>query len=155
MANSARAVALALRLIEHWEGCHKALPDGRFAPYLCPANVPTIGWGTVIPSMDYPPITQALADELLEQETLRAMASALKLAPELAHHPERLAAVTSFIYNLGAGRFKSSTLRRRILAGDWEGAQGEFGKWVYGGGKKLPGLVKRRAAEAALFGARR
>lgn len=151
MTVEARPLALALRLIQEFEGCHRELPDGRFAPYLCPANVPTIGWGTVVPSMDYPPITQELANDLLTQEASKAMASALKLAPILAKHPAKLAAITSFIYNLGSGRFKASTLRRRILAGDWAGATAEFGKWVYGGGRKLPGLVKRRAAEAKIF----
>ena len=146
-----KATDLALEVIKRFEGCHHLRDDGLYGPYLCPANVPTIGWGTVVPSMAHPPISQAEADRLLEQETVRALASALKLAPNLSRYPHRLAAVASFIYNLGSGRFKTSTLRRRILAEDWEGAAGEFGKWVFGGGRKLPGLVKRRAAEAALF----
>jgi lysozyme len=62
-----------------------------------------------------------------------------------------LAAVSDFTFNLGAGKLRASTLRRRLLAEDWEGAPHELRKWVFGGGKKLPGLVRRRAAEAALI----
>lgn len=52
-------------------------------------------------------------------------------------------------FNLGAGRLQTSTLRRRINQRDWTGAAAELRRWVYGGGKVLPGLVARRAAEAA------
>lgn len=139
-----QALRLAIELIKGYEGCSLTV-------YRCPAGIPTIGWGTVVASMSQPPITQAQADVWLAREAERAMLSALKLAPELGAFPERLAAVTSFIYNLGSGRFRNSTLRRRIRARRWEEAAAEFAKWVYGGGRKLPGLVKRRAAEAALF----
>lgn len=60
-------------------------------------------------------------------------------------------ALVSFTYNLGAGNLKKSTLLKKLNAGDYAGATGEFGRWVNAGGKKLPGLVTRRAAEAALF----
>jgi lysozyme len=60
-------------------------------------------------------------------------------------------ALTSFTFNLGIGNLKSSTLLKKLNAGDRAGAADEFGKWVNAGGKPLPGLVKRRAAERALF----
>jgi lysozyme len=63
---------------------------------------------------------------------------------------ERLAAIADFAYNLGLGRLKASTLRRRLNAGDYAGARQELRKWVRGGGRVLPGLVLRREAEAAL-----
>lgn len=61
------------------------------------------------------------------------------------------AALLDFTFNLGAGRLQASTLRRKINAGDMEGAKLELDKWVRGGGRILPGLVKRRAVEAALL----
>lgn len=57
----------------------------------------------------------------------------------------------SFTFNLGSGRLQSSTLRQKINRSDYEGAAGEFKRWVYGGGRKLPGLIARRADEEALF----
>jgi lysozyme len=70
----------------------------------------------------------------------------------LATEPEpRLAAIVDFTFNLGAGRLQTSTLRRRINERDWAAAQTEIRRWVYGGGKVLPGLVARREAEAELL----
>jgi lysozyme len=60
-------------------------------------------------------------------------------------------ALVSFTYNLGAGNLKRSTLLKKLNAGDFAGAAKEFDKWVNAGGKKLEGLVRRRAAEKALF----
>lgn len=60
-------------------------------------------------------------------------------------------ALVSFTYNLGAGNLKKSTLLKKVNSGDFEGASNEFGKWVNAGGKRLEGLVKRRAAEKELF----
>jgi lysozyme len=64
---------------------------------------------------------------------------------------DRLGAITSFVFNLGAGRLAASTLRRKLNAGDWAAARRELVKWVWGGGRKLPGLVLRRAAERELI----
>lgn len=60
-------------------------------------------------------------------------------------------ALVSFAYNVGIGNLKDSTLREKHNAGDYAGAKQEFGKWVKAKGKTLPGLVKRRAAEAELY----
>nr|WP_246193558.1 lysozyme [Pseudoxanthomonas suwonensis] len=57
-----------------------------------------------------------------------------------------------FTFNLGAGRLQTSTLRRRVNQRDWSSAVNELRRWVYGGGKVLPGLVARREAESALLG---
>lgn len=62
-----------------------------------------------------------------------------------------LCAIADFSYNLGLGALKASTLRKRLNAGDMEAAKYELGRWVKGGGKTLPGLVIRRAVEAALL----
>lgn len=59
--------------------------------------------------------------------------------------------LASFAFNLGVGALQGSTLRRRVNAGDWPAAQRELMKWVRGGGRVLPGLVKRRAIEAQML----
>ncbi|MFN7817807.1 MAG: lysozyme [Burkholderiales bacterium] len=150
MLNESRDIAIEL-LIKPFEGCHRVLPNGMIAPYICPAGYPTQGWGIVVPSMSVPPITPAMADAILARETPRYMTDALNASPILALYPRRLAAVTSFVFNLGATRYRSSTLRRRINAQDWDAAAAEFDKWVFAGGRKLAGLVRRRAAERKVF----
>jgi lysozyme len=59
--------------------------------------------------------------------------------------------LVDFCYNLGVGRLQTSTLRRVVNAGDWQGAKEQLMRWTRGGGRVLPGLVRRRAAEVALF----
>jgi lysozyme len=141
----------AEKLIKPFEGCHKRLPNGLIAPYMCPAGYPTQGWGIVVPSMNVPPITREMADAILLRELPRYMADTLKASPVLAKYPNRLAAITSFVYNCGGPRYRASTLRKRINEENWEAAKSELMKWTRGGGRVLPGLVKRRAAEAALL----
>lgn len=133
-------------LIRRFEGL-------RLTPYRCPAGVPTVGYGHTGPDvrMDSPPVPRALAELWLEEDAGRACRAALALSPSLAGHDDRLAAVADFIFNLGAGRYKASTLRRRVAAEDWLGAADQLGRWVWGGGRKLPGLVARRAVEAELL----
>jgi len=70
----------------------------------------------------------------------------------LATRPEeRLAAIVDFTFNLGPGRLQTSTLRRRVNQQDWTAAGQELRRWVYGGGKVLPGLLARREAEISLL----
>jgi lysozyme len=69
----------------------------------------------------------------------------------VALNDNQLGALVSFTYNLGAGNLKKSTLLKKLNAGDYAGAAGEFARWNRAAGKVLPGLTKRRAAEAELF----
>jgi lysozyme len=62
-------------------------------------------------------------------------------------------AIVDFVYNLGLGRLQTSTLKRKINQQDWDAAQEQLMLWTKGGGRVLPGLVKRRAAESALLAA--
>lgn len=147
-----RAVpAAALELARRFEGY-------RGTPYLCPAGVPTIGFGTTryldgrAVTLSDTPVTRATAEVFLRHELAACVAASLRLCPVLAAEPDnRLAAIADFVYNLGAGRLQSSTLRRRINDRDWHRAAYELSRWVRGGGRVLPGLVARRAAEAALL----
>jgi lysozyme len=62
-----------------------------------------------------------------------------------------LDALISFTFNVGEGNLRSSTLRRKLNAGNKGAVPSELTKWVFSGGRKLPGLIKRRQAEGALF----
>lgn len=131
------------RLIRQFEGC-------RLMPYLCPAGVWTCGWGSTGPDVvPGHPWTQEYADMRLTQDAIKFAKAALVLCPTLTGAAH--AAIADFAYNLGIGRLRASTLRRRINAGDTAGAVTELKKWTRGGGRVLPGLVARRAAEAALL----
>lgn len=136
-------LAALYALIRRFEGC-------RLMPYICPAGVWTCGWGStgwgVVPGR---PWTQAYADQRLEQDAQRFATGTLAACPQL--DGDRLCAIADFAYNLGLGALKASTLRRRVNAEDWDAAKYELSRWVNGGGKRLPGLVLRRAAEAALL----
>ena len=98
--------------------------------------------------MGDPPISRETAEQWLITE-LKAnyMRGVLKASPGLIAYPKALGAMADFAYNLGVGRYRSSTLRRKINEQDWDGAKEQLMLWIRGGGKLLPGLVKRRQAE--------
>lgn len=130
----------------------------RLQPYICPAGYPTIGYGTVWKpdgnkvTMEHPPISKETAEAWLMHELrVTYLPGVLKASPGLLMRPRALGALTDFAYNLGVARYRGSTLRKRVDAGDWSGAKEQLALWVRGGGRVLPGLVKRRAAEAALL----
>ncbi len=143
----------AIALAKRFEGFHrvpKADPM-RAHPYICPAGYWTIGYGHLC-DQAHPPITQAQAEVYLAADLVTALNATLRFCPVLATEPEgRLAAIVDFTFNLGAGRLQTSTLRRRINQRDWIAAAAELRRWIYGGGKVLPGLLARREAEAALL----
>lgn len=154
-----QALIIASDLCREYEGLHKVQLDGLVYPYICPAGYPTQGFGTVfrpdglkVTMGDAPIIKETALDWLMTDLERVYMAGVLKASPGLVAHPKSLAAITSFAYNLGVPRYRASTLRKRVDAQDWAGAKAEMMKWVRGGGRVLPGLVKRRAAEAALLG---
>lgn len=120
-------------------------------PYRCPAGYWTIGYGHLC-SPDHPPITIEEGERLLLEDLGVAINASYSLCPVLYSEPEaRLLAVADFAFNLGSGRLKISTMRRRINQRDWVGAARECRRWVWGGGKILPGLVVRREVEAKML----
>jgi lysozyme len=146
-----QALILAADLCRFFEGFSSK-------PYICPAGYPTIGYGTVYKpdgskvTMRDQPISRELANEWLMRELQHNyMAGVLKASPILIRNQRLLAAITDFAYNLGVGRYRASTLKRRVDVNDLLGVETELRKWVRGGGKVLPGLVKRRQAEIDLF----
>ena len=148
--NRRLAVEIAAALCRRFEGLH-------LRPYLCPAGVPTIGYGATYyedgtrVTLSDPPIPRQRAEELLlwhiENVYLPAV---LKLCPG-ADTPERLAALIDFAFNLGVGNLRTSTLRKRVSAKRWDDVRTELMKWIKAGGRELRGLVKRREAECALI----
>lgn len=141
----------AIVLAKRFEGFHRVPKHdlGRAHPYICPAGYWTIGYGHLC-DQKHPPITEAEAEVYLAQDLQTALAATLRYCPVLAtEHEGRLAAIVDFTFNLGAGRLQTSTLRRRINQRDWAAAAGQLRRWVYGGGRVLPGLFARRDAEAA------
>jgi len=143
----------AVDLAKRFEGfCRVPKNDpGRAHPYICPAGYHTIGYGHLC-KPDHPPITEADAELYLAQDLQTALAATLRYCPVLATEPDsRLAAIVDFTFNLGSGRLQTSTLRRRINQRDWTVPASELRRWVYGGGKVLPGLAARRAAETLLL----
>jgi lysozyme len=146
-----QALILAADLCRFFEGFSSK-------PYICPAGYPTIGYGTVYKpdgtkvTMQDAPISRELANDWLMRELEHNyMAGVLKASPILIANERLLAAITDFAYNLGVGRYRASTLKRRVDANSLLGVETELRKWIRGGGRVLPGLVKRRQAEIDLF----
>ncbi|MCC7006387.1 MAG: lysozyme, partial [Ottowia sp.] len=141
-------------LVKQFEGFHRVPkndPTCRAHSYICPAGYHTIGYGHLC-NAAHPPITQDEAEVYLERDLIVALNATLRYCPVLATEPEgRLAAIVDFTFNLGVGRLQTSTLRQRLNQRDWGNVAIELRRWVYGGGKMLPGLVARREAEVGLL----
>ena len=158
-----------LDLMHRFEGCMSK-------PYLCPAHVWTIGYGhvlyqeqiklPVIRNDNYSGIIRKeyplkkkdnrvwSKDEingLFEKDIELFERGVLRLAPILAGRQGAFDACVSFAFNAGLGNFQRSSIRMAINRQDWEKAADSFMAWTKGGGKVLPGLVRRREAEKALF----
>ena len=157
-------------LMHRYEGC-------RNKPYLCPAHIWTIGYGHVlyqkqirlpmvrVEGKETPMIrkemplkpednrvwTKTEIDELFRADVASFERGVLRLVPGVVGRQGSFDALVSISFNFGLGNLQRSTIRMKANRGDWEGAADAFRVWTKGGGKVLPGLVKRREAEIALF----
>ena len=157
-------------LMHRFEGC-------RNKPYLCPAHIWTIGYGHVLYQEQIklpmvrtegkeiamirkemplkPEDNRVWSKEEIEKLFADDVASfergVLRLVPGVAGRQGAFDALVSISFNFGLGNLQRSTIRMKANRGDWEGAAEAFMAWTKGGGKVLPGLVKRREAEIALF----
>lgn len=133
-----------IELIKHFEGLS-------LKPYHCSGNAYTIGYGHVIqPFEEFVEITEEKAEELLQGDIMAAEA----VVDELVDAPltsNQFAALVSFVFNLGAGNFKSSTLLRKLNENKYLEIPQEFIRWIYTGKIPMKGLLRRRLAEALLF----
>ena len=157
-------------LMHRFEGC-------RNKPYLCPAHIWTIGYGHVLYQEQIRlPMVRVEGKEIpmirkempLRQEDARVWSKeeieklfaddvasfergVLRLVPGCVGRQGSFDALVSISFNFGLGNLQRSTIRMKANRGDWSGAAEAFRAWTKGGGKVLPGLVKRREAEIALF----
>lgn len=126
-------------------------------PYLCPANVPTIGYGSTRYADNTPvkisdkPITVAQAEELLLATLAKEYEPAVNRYVRVVINQNQFDALISFVYNLGIQALRTSTLLRLVNENKFIAASSEFKKWIWANGKKLPGLIIRRERERLLF----
>lgn len=120
--------------------------------YICPAGYETFGYGSLC--SHYPniifPITKDEAENCLKQDLNRFAISVCKLI-KVPINDNQYSALLDFTYNLGSGTLQRSTLRAKLNRGEYDSAANEFMRYIYGGGRILPGLLKRRQAEYDLF----
>jgi len=110
----------------------------------------TIGYGSTSGVTRNMVIAEAQAEQMLASDLVR-FERAVERTVRVPLNQGQFDALVSFTYNVGEGNFTKSTLLRKLNAGDTAGAAEQFSRWVHAGGKVLPGLVKRRAAERAMF----
>ena len=150
MTNLMHISQAGLDLIKSFEGYLDRLPDGSCRAYLCPAKVWTIGWGCTEGVTEGMTWTKEQAEQALRKELIQHENHVKRLVT-VELNQNQFDALVSFCYNCGAGNLGKSTLLKRLNAGDLEGAAVAFSQWNKGGGRVLPGLVKRRQREAVLF----
>jgi lysozyme len=132
-----------VELIRHFEGC-------RFDAYLCPAGVWTIGYGHTADVKEGDSIDQEAAEAFLIEDLEKFEQAVMRLV-EVPLTQQQFDALVSWTFNLGAGNLAESTLLRKLNNYQYAEVPEQMMRWVKAGGQVLDGLVKRRAAEAALF----
>jgi lysozyme len=140
---------LNLSIIKKYEGL-------KLNAYICPAGVPTIGFGSTF----YPDgrrvklgdkITITEAESILLHD-IKRFEKEVRTGVKIEITNNQLSALISFVYNVGASAFRKSTLLRKVNANPTDlTIHNEFMRWTRAGGKVLPGLVKRRAEESKLY----
>lgn len=143
-----------IALMHKWEGCAQRRTDGRLDAYPDPGSKDgkpwTIGWGSTGPDINKGTIwTQEQADARFERDLEKYAAEVSSFIGSTPTTPDQFDALVAFHYN--TGKIAASTLGKKHKAGDYAGAADEFGKWIYNDGKKMQGLVNRRADEARLY----
>jgi len=143
-----------IELVKAFEGLHKVKSDGSVRSYRCPAGRWTIGYGHTHGVRSGETITPEEAEDLLRKD-LQDCEAVVERMVKVDLTQNQFDALVSFVFNLGQGNFGSSTLLRKLNRGEYESAAEEFIRWnkarVDGELKALPGLTRRRTAEAALF----
>jgi lysozyme len=151
------AIELAINvLIKPFEGYARRLPNGDCCAYPDPATGAepwTIGYGATGRDIRQHTVwTKEKAESALQAHVTHFIAGLVRLSPTLTSaSPRRIAAVISWAYNCGLGNYRISTFKKRVDAGNWEGAAEECRKWNKAAGRVLPGLTKRREAEALMM----
>jgi lysozyme len=135
-----------LALTKSFEGLH-------LEAYRDCAGVWTIGYGHTGPTLAAgQTISELEAEELLRADLAEAVACVNRGVQSVISQ-NQFDAMVDFCFNAGRGNFLQSTLLRKLNSGDFAGAAAQFALWVHAGGEVVAGLVRRRKAEAELFGA--
>jgi lysozyme len=132
-----------IELIKHFEGCE-------LEAYKCAAGVPTIGYGHIKGVQIGDTITQEQAEQMLVEE-LNEYEGYINDMVTTPLSQNQFDALVSWVYNLGGGNLKASTLLKVLNSGDFNGVPAQLMRWNKAGGKVLEGLTRRRQAEADLF----
>ena len=132
-----------IELIKHFEGCE-------LEAYKCPAGVWTIGYGHIKGVHEGMKITEMQAEEMLKSE-LHEYEGYINDYVTVPLNQNQFDAMVSWVYNLGGGNLRASTLLKVLNAGDYDGVPAQMLRWNKAGGKVLEGLTRRRQAEADLF----
>ena len=131
-------------LIKRFEGFSSTV-------YICPAGYPTIGYGHLVRSGEFfNEISETEAEELLRKDVESAERAVVRLV-NVPLTEGQFDALVSFTFNLGAGALQRSTLRRKVNRQVHDEVPEQLMRWVWAGGRKLNGLLKRRVAESALY----
>lgn len=145
-----------VELIKRFEGLHKVQPDGMVTSYRCPAGKWTIGFGSVKGVRSGMKITKQEAEELLIKD-IKDHEAYVKQYVQVPLTQGQYDALVSFVFNLGGGNFRSSTMLKKLNKGLYDEVPEQFMRWnkarVDGKLTALKGLTRRRAAEAAIFSA--
>lgn len=142
----------ALKITDEGLELIKSFESLALESYLCPAGIPTIGWGHTGPDIKLGLIIDEPKALTYLYRDIESAANTIRSRVKKALNANQFSALISFIFNLGAGNFNASTLLRKINAGDFAGAALEFPRWDRAAnGKVLAGLTRRRLAEKALF----
>ena len=142
VASLGAALSIAAPLVSWYEGKENTA-------YRDPVGIVTICYGHTATAKLGQTHTDEECERLLQGDLGEAMA-AVGQHVKVPLPVERRAALASFVYNVGEGAFRKSTLLRKLNQGDTAGACAELSRWVYAGGEVLPGLVKRRQTEREL-----
>lgn len=135
-----------LSIIKKFEGC-------KLEAYKCPAGIWTIGYGHVLINWTITRIEQIEAEQFLirDIEQREHLLDNLLEKENVCLTSNQYSALISLIFNVGIGAFEKSKMWQKICKKDFAGAATEFDGWDKAGGKALPGLTARRAAEKELF----
>lgn len=133
-----------VKLIKGFEGL-------RLESYLDSVGVWTIGYGHTLDVKQGQVINDKQANIYLTED-LKQVEQVIAENVRVPLNQNQFDALASFIFNLGGGAFKRSTLLKKLNQGDYSGAALEFNRWVHAGKTILPGLVRRRKTESELFG---
>ena len=123
----------------------------RLEAYQDAAKVWTVGYGHTGPDVKAGMVIDEAQAEVLLRADLTASVDCVNAAVKTEISQRQFDALVDFCFNAGRGHFLRSTLLRFVNQRKWLLAQNQFGFWVNAGGRPLPGLIKRRAAEAAMF----